>query len=458
MSATTKSESGPPHVALFPCAGMGHLIPFLRLATMLDSRGCTVTFITVHPTVSAAESDHLTNFFTIHQNIKRLEFQLIPYEKSQFTNEDPFFIQIETIGNSVHLLRPLLSSLSPTLSAIIADFPITTSITQLASDLSVPTYIVITTSARFFSLMSHLPHLVNGIGENNYIEIPGLGQMPLSSIPPPMLNPNHFFAANISSSISSLFKVRGVLINTFTSFEPEAIEELNMATHVARVLPVGPLESFETGDATNLPWLDQQEPESVLFVSFGSRTALSKDQIRELGNGLVRSGCKFLWVLKGSKVDKDDKEEVEDILGETFLGRIKNNGIVIKGWVNQDKILAHKSIGGFISHCGWNSVMEAARLGVPILAWPQHGDQRVNAEVVEKAGLGVWVREWGWGGAKMVDENEIAEKINELMLGKDLRSRVQEVKEKARQARERNGTSELLLQDLIEALKINEEI
>ncbi|KAK6129204.1 hypothetical protein DH2020_037034 [Rehmannia glutinosa] len=426
---------------------------------MFASRGCTVTVITVLPTVSSAESDHLSTFFAIHPNINRLEFHLLPYKKSKFTNEDPFFIQMESINNSVHLLHPLLSSLSPSLSAIIADFPVTATVTQLAYELSVSVYTVITTSARFFTLMAHLPQLAQDnstkfdkFDANSYIEIPGLGPMAVSSVPPIMLNKNHFFAANISSNISSLFKTKDVLINTFNWFESEAIEALRR-NGLAQILPIGPFESFETGPTQNLPWLDEQAQESVVFISFGSRTALSKDQTRELANGLEKSNCKFLWVLKTSKVDKDDKEEVEEILGESFLARTENKGMVIKGWVNQERILAHPAIGGFVSHCGWNSVMEAARLGVPILAWPQHGDQCVNAEVVEKVGLGLWARGWGWGGEKLVGENEIAEKIRELMVNKSLRARAKEVKEKARQAREINGSSEGLVQGLIDSLK-----
>ncbi|KAK4393158.1 UDP-glycosyltransferase 13 [Sesamum angolense] len=468
MATTTKSEKGaPPHLALFPCAGMGHLMPFLRLAAMLASRGCIVTFITVQPTVSAAESDHLSSFFSTHPHIKRLDFQLLPYKKSKFLNDDPFFIQFEAIGNSVHLLHPLLSCLSPSLSAIVADLPVASRVSQLASDLSVSTFILITTSARFFSLMVYLPQLTqdkntkkNAGGGNGYIEFPGLGPMPVSSIPPAMLDDNNFFAVSISTNVSSLFKVKGIFINTFNWFEAEAIESLNssgVAPHLAPILPVGPLESFEIEQASDLPWLDEQAPESVVFISFGSRTALSKDQIRELTTGLEKSGCTFLWVVKASKVDKDDKEGVEDIVGESFLGRTKKKGIVIKGWVNQEQILAHPAIGGFVSHCGWNSVIEAARLGVPILAWPQNGDQRINAEVVEKVGFGLWVRDWGWMGEKLVDGNHIADSITELMLSQNLRARAKEVKEKARQAREINGSSERFLQGLIDSFKSKEE-
>ena len=101
---------------------------------------------------------------------------------------------------------------------------------------------------------------------------------------------------------------------------------------------------------------------------------MSKDQIRELGKGLERSRQGFLWVLKASKVDKEEKEDLEELLGNSFIERTEKTGRVVKGWVKQEEIIAHPSIGGFVSHSGWNSVMEAASKGVPMLAWPQHGD------------------------------------------------------------------------------------
>ncbi|XP_073309632.1 UDP-glycosyltransferase 708G1-like [Primulina huaijiensis] len=454
----------PPHVALFPCSGIGHLIPFLRLAATVAAHGCMVTVITLHPTVSAAESDQISNFFALHPHIKRLEFQPCPFKKSNFLNEDPFFMQVEAISNSVHILDPILSTLSPPLSAIISDFSVASSISRFASNKSISTYVLVTTSARFFSLMVLLPklalHKSVGIQENGHLELPGLGRVPVSRIPPPMLDSNQFFSAVISSNIPCLSNVKGILMNTFDGLESESIEALNsgrIIPDLAPVLALGPFESFEVEKAPNLPWLDEQAPESVLFVSFGSRMALPRNQILELRNGLEKSGCKFLWVLKTNKVDKDDKEEVQQVLGESFLDRTKKYGMVIKGWVNQDKILAHPAIGGFISHCGWNSVTEAARLGVPILAWPQHGDQKFNAAVVESAGLGLWVEDWGWGGEKLVAGDDIAVEISKLMLAKDLRARVKEVKNIARQAQEIGGTSEGFLRLLVEELKLQEK-
>lgn len=120
--------------------------------------------------------------------------------------------------------------------------------------------------------------------------------------------------------------------------------------------------------------------------------------------------------------------------------------------MNQQEILAHPAIGGFVNHCGWNSVMEAASEGVPLLAWPQHGDQRVNAEVVEKAGLGIWEKDWGWGVERLVKGEEIGRKIGELMENEKLRDRARKVGEEARKARGTDGSSDKVLMGVIEAV------
>lgn len=445
----TKSENEAPHIALFPAAGMGHLIPYLRLAVALDSRGCAATIITAEPPVSAAESDYLSGFFAIHPHIKRLPLKLVPYEKSGLKNDDPFFIQMERIANSVHLLQPLLSSLS--LSAAVVDVP---NLSRL-SDLPIPLYTLITTSARFFSLMNHISlatHNNAQLDHHDHVEIPFLGSIPLSSIPPPLLDPSTFFAAMTTTNMASLSKLRGVLINTFTWFESRAVDALGR-NGVEHILPIGPLQPFRTGESLQLPWLDKQAPRTVVYISFGSRTAMSRDQIREVAAALEMSGCLFLWVLKGSKVDKEDKEEIEELVGAAFLERTKAKGVVSKIWVEQDQILAHPAVGGFVSHCGWNSVTEAAAAGVPVLACPMHGDQRVNAEVVEEMGLGIWDREWGWGGQRLIRRDEIAEKLTALMGDEKLRVTAKEVREKALQARGIEGSSETSLQGLIHSLK-----
>lgn len=126
-----------------------------------------------------------------------------------------------------------------------------------------------------------------------------------------------------------------------------------------------------------LEWFDEQPDGSVVYVAFGSKTALSSEQIREVGDGLEKSGFRFLWVVKEKMVDSEEEG------GEGNLVRIEGRGLVVRMWVEQGEILGHRAVGGFLSHSGWNSVVEAAWQGVRVLAWPQNGDHKVVAEVAE---------------------------------------------------------------------------
>ncbi|XP_055805092.1 UDP-glycosyltransferase 708C1-like [Solanum dulcamara] len=449
-----------PHVALLPSAGMGHLMPFLRFASMLASRNCKVTLLTAQPIVSAAESNHLNSFFSAHPHIQRLDFHVVPLQSSN-PHGDPFFLQFEAITRSVHLLPPLLSSLSPPISALFLDFAAATCVDQLADDpsLSISYYILSTTSARFFSLITHLPNLSLERSCEN-LQLPGLPSFSISNIPPPLFNPENLFTTQLISNARAISKVKGVVSNTFHWFEAETIGALNsgkISITLPQFLPIGPFKPYEGhGKCSHLSWLDEQPAKSVVYVSFGSRTAMSKDQIKEIGGGLLKSKEKFLWVLKSVKVDKAEEIEIEELVGRSLLEKMeeKKSGIVVKEWVKQEEILAHPAIGGFFSHCGWNSVMEAAQRGVPMLAWPLHGDQRFNAEVVEKAGLGLWPKHWGWLGERVVKSEEIEEKIEELTHNHKLRSMVQKVSKEAAQAWEIEGTSEKVLGQIIEMLKL----
>ncbi|XWS23122.1 hypothetical protein CRYUN_Cryun29cG0094400 [Craigia yunnanensis] len=131
--------------------------------------------------------------------------------------------------------------------------------------------------------------------------------------------------------------------------------------------------------------------------------------------GLVLSGCKFLWVVKTKIIDKEEDESLEEILGHDLMQRIKssNNGLVVRERVSQWEILRHKAVGGFMSHCGWNSVVESALYGVPLLAWPQ---------------------QLGWGEDVVLKGEEIGDKIKDLMASESLKSEAARISQEARKA------------------------
>ncbi|KAL7190571.1 hypothetical protein ACSBR2_022787 [Camellia fascicularis] len=464
MLNLTSTGAEPPRVVFFPSPGMGHLTPFLRLAVMLASRNCVVTVISTQPTVCAEESAQFSSFFSSHPNITSLELKILQENSSNSPSDDAFITQFRAINRSVHLLPPLLSSLPQPISAIFSDFVVAASLAQITYDLGIPNYIVSTTSARCCSSVAYLPTLLSDTPAKFKVDfgdiyIPGLAPLPKSIVPPSWLDgspSNHLLSDYLIPNAQALPKVDGVLLNSFNGFEPETISALldgRALNHLPPLYPVGPLEPSKIEKLHGLPWLDNQTTKSIVYVNFGSRTVLSENQMKELGKGLERSGFPFLWVLRANEAGEDEKKKLQELLGESFLEKTKNRGVVMKRWVNQAAILAHHAIGGFVNQCEWDSVTEAAREGVPILAWPQHGDHKMNAEVVEKAGLGMWVKDWGWGGERLVKGEEIEERVRELMGDEKLRESAKKVGKEAREAFEVSGSSENALMAVIEMLK-----
>ncbi|XVF03244.1 hypothetical protein REPUB_Repub04eG0244700 [Reevesia pubescens] len=452
------------HVALLPSSGMGHLLPFLRLATSLIHQQCRVTLITTHPMVSFAESQLISRFLSTFPQVTEKKFTVLPLDPLTANCNDPFSLQWETIRRSAHLLDPLISPLSPPLSFIITDVTLMSSVLPVTANLRLPNYILFTSSARMFSLFAYFPSIAMSNSDNgsshfgNEISIPGLDSpIPTSSLPPTLLDSNSFFTKNFSDNSQSIKNVNGVLINSFEGLEKQSLEMLTGKKAIEGlppVFPVGPflpLEFEAQSSFAPLKWLEGQKEGSVVYVSFGSRTPMSKEQIIELGNGLLLSGYKFVWVVKSKVVDKEEEEGLDEILGHQLMNKIKNNGLVVKEWVNQWEILSHKAIGGFISHCGWNSVVEAAWHGIPVLGWPQHGDQMINAEVIEEGGWGLCMKSWGWGLDVLVKGEGIGDKIKELMESKMLKLEAARISGEAKQAVGVGGSCKNMFNKLLQS-------
>ncbi|KAJ4822512.1 hypothetical protein Tsubulata_046912 [Turnera subulata] len=432
------------HVALLPSAGMGHLTPFLRLAASLLNHGCQVTLITTHPIVSKAETTLISTFLATFPQVKELQFHVQPLGPSDANSTDPFFLQWEAIRRSIHLLSPLLSSLSPPPSALVADVSLISAVIPITTSLKLPHYILFTSSARMFSLFAYYPTVLSASSDasspsGDSIAVPGGIPIPKSSIPPLLLKPGSLFASIFTEDGKKLKSLDGILINTFESLEPETLNAFKggkVVDGLPNVYPLGlvPCDFEKRAGNTPLKWLEDQPTRSVVYVSFGSRFAVSREQIKEIGKGLMSSGSPFIWVVKDKKVDKDDGDSLDKILGDELVEKIKNKGLVVKEWVDQEQILGHKAVGGFVSHCGWNSVVEAAWHGVPLLAWPQFGDQKVNAHVIESSGLGLWPKSWGWAGEVVVKGEEVGARIEELMGSESLKLQAAHIREEARKA------------------------
>ncbi|CAN1829083.1 UDP-glycosyltransferase 91A1 [Linum perenne] len=135
-------------------------------------------------------------------------------------------------------------------------------------------------------------------------------------------------------------------------------------------------------------WLDKQERGSVVYVAFGSEAKLSQDELTELATGLEISGLPFFWVIR-TRRSPDDPEVLELPVG--FEERTQGRGIVWKEWAPQVKILQHDSVGGFLTHSGWSSVVESLQFGRPLVLLTFYADQGLNAKLLQENGVGYLV-------------------------------------------------------------------
>uniref|UniRef100_A0A803MRV5 2-hydroxyflavanone C-glucosyltransferase n=1 Tax=Chenopodium quinoa TaxID=63459 RepID=A0A803MRV5_CHEQI len=203
----------------------------------------------------------------------------------------------------------------------------------------------------------------------------------------------------VTESINSIFdqmvykmglmlpKAKAVVVNTFEKLSPTITNDLKSKM---RLLCVGPFPLmfpsevvFDKYDC--LPWLDKQKEKSVVYISFGTVMAPPPHEFVALAEALECAGFPFLWSINDSN---------KGHLPSWFIDRVKEDeafGKIVQ-WAPQMKVLGHPSVGGFVTHCGWNSVLESIVNGVPLICRPMLGDQRLNQRFIEciyEFGVGV---------------------------------------------------------------------
>ncbi|KNA18894.1 hypothetical protein SOVF_066420, partial [Spinacia oleracea] len=162
---------------------------------------------------------------------------------------------------------------------------------------------------------------------------------------------------------------------------------------------------YKPNNEACMNWLNTKQVGSVVYVSFGSVANLSAEQIAEIANALKQISSSFLWIVREAEQKKLPKD---------FINETSDKGLVMS-WCPQLDVLAHEAVGCFITHCGWNSMIEATSFGVPMLGMPQFMDQFLDAHFLEKV--------WGVGIRSKADEkifvtcDEIKRGVEEIMYG-----------------------------------------
>ncbi|CAA7043440.1 unnamed protein product [Microthlaspi erraticum] len=268
----------------------------------------------------------------------------------------------------------------------------------------------------------------------------------------------------VSESESNSF---GVLVNSFYELEP-AYADFYRSVGAKRAWHIGPLSLFNREFAEKaqrgkkgvideqecLKWLESKTPGSVIYVSFGSGAKFTNEQMLEIAAGLEGSQQNFIWVVK-----KNEKQgEKEDWLPEGYEERTKGEGLIIRGWAPQMLILEHKAVGGFVTHCGWNSALEGISMGLPMVTWPRGAEQFYNEKLltqVLRIGVNVGATELVKKG-KLISREEVAKAVREVIDGEEAeerRERAKKLGEMAKAAVEEGGSSYNDLSRFMEELK-----
>ncbi|KAJ4961220.1 hypothetical protein NE237_021130 [Protea cynaroides] len=460
--AMPNSSAGGAHILVFPYPAQGHMLPLLDLTHQLLLRGLTITIL-----VTPKNLPFLNPLLSQHQP-SSIETLVFPFPSH--SHLPPGVENVKDIGNhgNTFIISALSSLREPITNwfqshpsppiALISDFFLGWT-HHLASELGIPrvafyssgafvSSVFITLSSKMGSLQSFagLSHLPNS-PSFAFDHLPSMLRRFKESDPDWACVKDSFIANNSSW---------GAVFNTFDALEEPYLRHWQREMGHSRVWAVGPLMNLDgagpsptdRGGPSSVPadgvltWLDGCPSGSVLFVCFGSQFSPGKQQVEAIAAGLEGSGARFIWAIKLSG-SGENSEQVAEQCDEILTGledRVAGRGLIIRGWAPQVPILNHRATGGFLTHCGWNSVLEGITAGVLLLVWPLQADQFVNARLlVEYLGAAVRVAE---GVDAVPDSVELGRIISEsLSVTRPERVRAMELRSEALAAVQQGGSS-----------------
>ncbi|GJN25080.1 hypothetical protein PR202_gb12865 [Eleusine coracana subsp. coracana] len=492
--AVMGSEAARAHVVVVPYPAQGHVAPLLQLARLLHGRGAHVTL--VHTRFYYARLLRAKGEAAVHGSASascdgfRFRVEVIDDGLSLSVPQHDVAALVDAVRrNCLDPFRALLRRLQQ-VTCVVADVVMTFA-PAAAREAGIPEAQFFTASACGLIGYSQYDQLIkrglvpikdascltNG-GE--YLDtpldwVPGMPHMRFRDMPAfcRTTDPDDVMVAVTLEQMRSAAGSSAIILNTLYELEKDVVDAL-AASFVPPIYTVGPLaqllasssssapctdEDNTTGlgpidisiweeDTRCLSWLDGKK--SVVYVNFGSVAVMTSSQTREFALGLAACGFPFLWVKRPDVVDNNAGEEVAHYLPHAFNDAVaKGNGLVVP-WCAQAAVLRHAAVGLFVTHCGWNSLLEAAVAGLPVLGWPVFAEQTTNCRQVCEV--------WG-NGAELPDQVEsaaVARMVREMMegeLGREKREKAAEWKAKAEAATGKDGSSwrnvERLLQDLL---------
>ncbi|KAK7269886.1 hypothetical protein RIF29_22673 [Crotalaria pallida] len=459
------------HVLLVSFAGQGHINPLLRLGKCLASRGLFVTFATTEDAgKDMRAANNITHNAAIPVGDGSLKFEFF---EDGLEHDDPIkknlsqnLTHLEVVGKKFvsQMIKNHAESNHP-ISCIIYN-PFFPWVCDAAEEHGIPSALLWVQSCAVFTAYYHYFHkLVPFPSETEPfidVQLPSI-VLKYNEIPDFLhpFSPYPFLGTVILEQFKNLSKPFCVLVESFDELE---YDDINYLSKFFLIRAVGPLFKNPKAPLTNnirgdffkvddcMEWLNSKPPSSVVYISFGSIVHLPQEQVDEIAYGLLGSKVSFLWVIKLPPKEWDVKSHV---LPDGFLEETSDKGKVVQ-WSPQEQVLAHPSVACFVTHCGWNSSMEALTLGVPMLTFPAWGDQVTNAKfIVDVFGVGIRM---GYSQAenKLVGREEVKKCLLEATEGpkaEELKKNALKWKKAAEAAVAVGGSSDRNLDAFVDDIK-----
>ncbi|XP_021740239.1 7-deoxyloganetin glucosyltransferase-like [Chenopodium quinoa] len=440
------------HVVCVPFPAQGHISPMLNLAKLLHTKGIHITFVNTEFNHSRFLRSRGPNFLDGLPSSFRFEAipDGIPPSDPDATQDVPAMFHA-VLNYCLEPFKKLLVRLNdeegtPRVTYILSDciMPFTQDAAREVGDL--PVVLLWTASAcGFLGYAQYRPLLEKGIvpfKDPNFLTngcldtivnwVPSMEGIRLKDIPSfirTMKEDDILLYLLMISVEKSCKSSSPVIFNTFDALEQDVLNDISKIM-VGPTYTIGPLHFLikqninqlenNNGDCgikslrSNLwkedkhclQWLDSMKPNSVLYVSFGSITTMTNENLVEFAWGLANSKHPFLWIVRPDIVTGDSA-----ILPSDFLVETKDRGM-LASWCDQEKVLNHQATGAFLTHCGWNSTLDTICGGKPVLCWPFFAEQQTNCwYFCNKWGMGMEIN-------KDVKRDEVERQVIELMEGK----------------------------------------
>ncbi|OWM66357.1 hypothetical protein CDL15_Pgr013574 [Punica granatum] len=467
------------HAVLLSSPGIGHVIPIVELGKRLVTHhGFSVTVYVAGAASQPTASENKIIEAAMNPNLFDI-IQLPPADISGLVGPEAKVVTrlCVMMREARPAFRAALSALAVRPDVLIVDL-FSAEHLIIGDELRIPKFVYVATNAWLLALTlfcQTLDKLVEGeyVDQPMPLEIPGCTAVRPEDVIDPMLDRSNQQYHEFLRIATKLPMGDGILLNIWEDLQPEmlaALRDEGLLGGIGRVpiYPIGPLirpPEPVSPDTQLFNWLDRQPSESVIFVSFGSGGTLSADQLTEVAWGLELSRQRFIWVLRAPTIKSGDGSyfdsgngslDMLSFLPDGFFGRTQGIGLLIPNWAPQVNVLAHRAVGGFLSHCGWSSTLESILNGVPMIGWPLYAEQRMNATLLAEE-IGVAIRPKVLPSKKIVGREEIRCLVRRVMVdeeGNAIRKKVKDLQEGAQEALCKDGSSYEWLCKLKEDCKV----